>query len=118
MPGKWVTKKGSTVTQMVSGRNNVFLVESCGISVLVDAGMAYMYDNLLAKLKKHNAHPSIIALTHTHYDHTENTIKLIKEFRAKVLVHKSEALTWLRELTLKMIHSPEPNTILRETTRQ
>lgn len=91
MAGKWVTKKGSVITQMVSGRNNVFLVQSGDTSLLVDAGMSYMYDNLISKLKKLNASPGIIALTHAHYDHTENTARLKKLFNAKILIHRQEA---------------------------
>ncbi len=91
MAGKWITKKGSAVTQMVSGRNNVFLVQSGDTSMLVDAGMSYMYDNLVQKLNKLKAKPSIIALTHAHYDHAENTSRLKSLFNAKILIHKTEA---------------------------
>lgn len=89
--GKWTTKKDGITTQLVSGRNNVFLMQSGQISLLVDAGMAYMYENLVQKLHKISAKPSIIALTHSHYDHAENAARLKKLFNAKLLIHKSEA---------------------------
>lgn len=91
MPSKWITNKGSKITLVVSGRNNVFLVESQDTTLLVDAGMGYMYDNLLLKIKKTGAVPSIIALTHAHYDHAENTSRLKTYFNANVLIHLAEA---------------------------
>jgi glyoxylase-like metal-dependent hydrolase (beta-lactamase superfamily II) len=91
MPGKWTTKKGSKITLTVSGRNNVYLIESKNTIMLVDAGMAYMYKNLLSKITGLNVRPGIIALTHAHYDHAENTEKLKKHFKAKVLIHRAEA---------------------------
>ena len=91
MPSKWVTSKGSVITLVVSGRNNIFLVESQDTVLLVDAGMGYMYDNLLLKIKKTGAVPSVIALTHAHYDHVENTLKLKEHFGAGVLIHRAEA---------------------------
>lgn len=91
MAGKWTTKKDSKVTLTVSGRNNVYLIESSGTVMLVDAGMAYMYDNLIYKIGKTKVTPSIITLTHAHYDHAENTDRLRKHFTAKILIHKSEA---------------------------
>jgi hydroxyacylglutathione hydrolase len=91
MPGKWKTAKHSTVTLTVSGRNNVYLIESGKTVMLVDAGMGYMYDNLISKIKKAGVKPGIIAITHAHYDHAENTGRLKELYKAKILVHKSEA---------------------------
>lgn len=91
MPVTWKTKKGSKVTLTVSGRNNVYLIESSGCVMLVDAGMAHMYDNLLSKIAKTKVTPSVIALTHAHYDHAENTERLKRHFSAKILIHSAEA---------------------------
>ena len=91
MPGKWKTAGGSVVTLTVSGRNNVYLIESGKTAMLVDAGMGYMYDNLDSKIKKAGINPGIIAITHAHYDHAENTGRLKELYRAKVLVHRAEA---------------------------
>ena len=91
MPKTWTTAKGSKVTLTVSGRNNIYLVESGNTVMLVDAGMSYMYDNLLSKISRAKVMPSIIAITHAHYDHAENTLRLKEHFGAKVLVHSMEA---------------------------
>ncbi len=91
MSKKWTTAQNSVITLTVSGRNNVYLVESSPVIMLVDAGMGYMYDNLLSKINKSGVKPSIIAITHAHFDHAENTERLKAYFMAKVLVHKAEA---------------------------
>jgi len=91
MSKKWITTKGSVVTLTVSGRNNIYLIESGKTLMLVDAGMGYMYDNLVSKIKKAGIKPGIIAITHAHYDHAENTGRLKDLYNAKVLVHKAEA---------------------------
>jgi hydroxyacylglutathione hydrolase len=91
MPSRWTTKKGSTVTLTVSGRNNVYLIESGKTVMLVDAGMAYMYNNMLSKIRKANVSPAIIAITHAHFDHAENTDRLRKHFGARVLIHSAES---------------------------
>ena len=92
MTGKWKTAKGSSVTLTVSGRNNVYLIESGKTVMLVDAGMGYMYDNLVSKIRKAGVKPGIIAITHAHYDHAENTGRLKELYKAKVLIHKAEAV--------------------------
>jgi glyoxylase-like metal-dependent hydrolase (beta-lactamase superfamily II) len=102
MAKKWTTNKGSLVTLTVSGRNNVYLVESGGVVMLVDVGMGYMYDNLLLKIKRANVTPGIIAITHAHYDHAENTLRLKDKFNAKVLVHAAEAPNLAQAQTRKM----------------
>ncbi len=79
------------MTLTVSGRNNVYLVESLGSVMLVDAGMAYMYDNLLLKIGRAKVIPGMITITHAHYDHAENTLRLKEKFNARVLVHAMEA---------------------------
>ena len=91
MPKTWKTVKASEVTLTVSGRNNVYLVKSGQTVMLVDAGMAYMYANLVYKLNRLGARPSIIAITHAHYDHAENAYRLKELFKSKILAHKSEA---------------------------
>ena len=91
MPRSWTTQKGGSVTLTVSGRNNVYLIESGAVVMLVDAGMSYMYDNLLSKINRSGVKPDIIALTHAHYDHAENTRRLKEHFSAKVLIHAKEA---------------------------
>jgi glyoxylase-like metal-dependent hydrolase (beta-lactamase superfamily II) len=85
------TAKAGSITLIVSGRNNVYLIRSGKTSMLVDAGMTCMYANLLGKLEKLGARPGIIALTHAHYDHAENTYALKEHFKAKVLIHEDEA---------------------------
>jgi glyoxylase-like metal-dependent hydrolase (beta-lactamase superfamily II) len=91
MPSKWTTKKGSIVTLTVSGRNNVYLIQSGTTVMLVDAGMTYMYNNMIAKIKKANVTPGTIVITHAHFDHAENTAQLKSHFNARVLVHSAEA---------------------------
>jgi hydroxyacylglutathione hydrolase len=87
----WKTNSGYTISCLLSGRSNVFLLEFNGINILIDTGTGRRWDKLCSRLKKLGVKKiDYLILTHTHYDHAENSAKLKREFGAKVIVNKKE----------------------------
>src|SRR6056297_457251 len=91
---KWTTSNGTVINRVLFGRCNSFLVSSGGNHVLIDNGQS----NRLKALKKNLASLDVSAenlnlmiLTHTHFDHAENSDEVMREYRPVVLVHEDEA---------------------------
>lgn len=90
----WTTSNGTVINRVLFGRCNSFLVSSGGNHVLVDNGQS----NRLKALKKHLTRLGVTAenlnlmiLTHTHFDHAENSAEITREYRPVVMVHEVEA---------------------------
>ncbi|MFW5860782.1 MAG: MBL fold metallo-hydrolase [Spirochaetota bacterium] len=91
---RWTTSNGIVLTRVLFGRCNSFLISSGGNHVLVDNGQT----NKLKALKKHLGalgvtpeNLNLMILTHTHFDHAENSAEMVREYRPVLLVHEEEA---------------------------
>ncbi|MDD4809564.1 MAG: MBL fold metallo-hydrolase [Methanobacterium formicicum] len=89
---RWLTPGGCTVYPITKGRSNTYLVFDGDDSILVDTshrgalkGLTDKLDDLLDGRKL-----SWLVLTHSHYDHAENTAVLKERYNTRVIVHKSE----------------------------
>ncbi len=88
----WTTSNGQKITQILSGRSNVFLLTFGEKNILVDTSPTRKQKLLLEKLNSLNISKiDFLVLTHTHYDHASNSEKIKTTFGAKVIVHQSEA---------------------------
>lgn len=86
------TKSGYTITTVLSGRSNVFLLSGNAINILIDTSPGYKWKKLRTSLKELNInHIEFLILTHTHFDHAANAKKIRDEFGAKVIVNKLES---------------------------
>jgi len=88
----WHTKSGYTVSCIIRGRSNVFLVTGNGKNILIDTSPAYRWkklkkilDNL--RIKKID----YLILTHTHFDHAANASKIKNIYGVTVIVNRLEA---------------------------
>jgi glyoxylase-like metal-dependent hydrolase (beta-lactamase superfamily II) len=88
----WHTKSGFSVSCILPGRSNVFLVSGNGKNVLVDGSPGNKWRKLKDKLNNLKIKKiDYLILTHTHYDHAANASKIKKNFGALVIVNKREA---------------------------
>jgi len=89
----WKTSQNSTIRLIKVGITNCYFIESDGITILVDTGQKRRSTNLITTLNAYLAGNSLdyLVLTHTHYDHAENS-KLIKErYSPQLIVHQTES---------------------------
>ncbi|AEG17297.1 MBL fold metallo-hydrolase [Methanobacterium paludis] len=90
---KWITHGNHTISQVLEGRSNSFLISKGNIHVLVDTGRINSWKNLEEKLDciLEGDRLSALVLTHTHFDHVENAAKIKEKYNPKIITHKSEA---------------------------
>lgn len=89
---KWITTSGYKIIQILSGRSNVFLLTNGDKNILIDTGTKSMYQRLELRLNQLNVNRiDYLILTHTHYDHAENSSRIKEKYKAQVLVHRDEA---------------------------
>ena len=73
----WNTPGGYTVTRILSGRSNVFLLANGEKNILIDTSPKYKWKELEKRLKQLEVDIiDYLILTHTHYDHAENSKKI------------------------------------------
>lgn len=88
----WQTKSGYSVSNILPGRSNVFLLSGNGKYILIDGSPGYKWKELKASLNNLEIRKiDFLILTHTHYDHAENASKIKEEYGAEVIVNKREA---------------------------
>jgi hydroxyacylglutathione hydrolase len=88
----WLTKSGYSITRILSGRSNVFLLTDYEKNILIDTSPAFRWKALKTRLNNLKIIKiDYLILTHTHYDHAENTSSLKNEFGAVVIVNIREA---------------------------
>lgn len=86
------TKSGHKITQILSGRSNVFLITNGEKNILIDTGPDNMWTRLEEKLTDLSIdHIDYLILTHSHFDHAANAQKIKEKYNALVIIHKSEA---------------------------
>ena len=88
---QWSTKSGYTVTRIVTGRSNAFLLGNGAAHVLIDTGLRSTWSMLEERLKRLGVRKlDALILTHAHYDHAENANRVKRLYGAPVFIHKSE----------------------------
>jgi glyoxylase-like metal-dependent hydrolase (beta-lactamase superfamily II) len=88
----WNTPGGYKITRIIFGRSNVFLLTNGEKNILIDTSHKYMWKRLEKKLKYFKVDIiDYLILTHTHYDHAENSRKIKEKYNARIIVHKNEA---------------------------
>jgi len=88
----WYTKSGYTVSCIITGRSNVFLVTGNGKEILIDTSPAYKWKKLKKSLDNLRIKKiDYLILTHTHFDHAANASKIKSLYGATVIVNKLEA---------------------------
>ncbi|HPT15120.1 MAG TPA: MBL fold metallo-hydrolase [Bacteroidales bacterium] len=88
----WTTSSGCTITKVLSGRSNVFLLTNSSSAILIDSGIGLMWSGLRDRLLKLGIqHIDYLVLTHAHFDHVNNAKKIVDNFGAKVIIHEAEA---------------------------
>jgi hydroxyacylglutathione hydrolase len=86
------TKNGYELTQVLSGRSNVFLLIKDNENILIDTGRKAYREKLISNLRSIGIRAiDYLVLTHTHYDHAESAEFFKRNYRPKIFVHSSEA---------------------------
>jgi hydroxyacylglutathione hydrolase len=87
----WTTKSGYSIIRVLSGRSNVFLLSNQTKYILIDTSPKFMWRKLQRRLKHLNINNiDYLVLTHTHFDHSENSNRVKEKYNALVIVHKNE----------------------------
>jgi hydroxyacylglutathione hydrolase len=87
----WETKSGYRVIRILSGRSNVFLIKNREKNILIDTSPAYRWKKLEKALQKNKIdHIDYLILTHSHYDHSENALRIKESFKCPVILHRNE----------------------------
>lgn len=87
----WQTGRGATITRLLQGRSNVYLITLQGHKILVDTGGPNRQRELLNTLTRHNInYLDYLILTHTHFDHAGNANIVRQKYGARVVAHVSE----------------------------
>jgi len=90
---KWVTKRGSIIYQVLSGRCNVFLITNGRKHLLVDTGRVNKRETLFKELEKlavSDYSLTGLILTHTHFDHAENAASVKEKYKMPIIIHRAE----------------------------
>ena len=86
-------KKGYTISQIMSGRSNVFFIESGEKYFLIDTSTSSNWEKLNSTLKSMGISKiDYLILTHTHHDHAANAKRIKDNYNASVIVHQNEAV--------------------------
>lgn len=81
----WQTGKGATITRILQGRSNVYLMKYGNCKILVDTGGPNRRRELLNTLAKLSITGlDYLILTHTHFDHAGNAAVIRQNYGAKV----------------------------------
>lgn len=89
---QWITENNLTLTQVLGGRSNVFLLSNGQKKILIDTGTKGQWKKLDNRLKSLDITSiDYLLLTHTHHDHAANADKIRIRYGAYVIVQKSEA---------------------------
>jgi len=73
--------------------SNIYLISGGEKTVLVDSGIGFQADDIIASLKKmlNGRRLDVLVLTHRHYDHVGGANAIIKEFGPRTYVGKKDA---------------------------
>ena len=90
----WQTKNGSKIKLLKIGITNCYLINCKHVNILVDSGPKKKSKKVVSLLKENLQDGETLNnlfLTHTHFDHSQNTRKIKEIFNPEIIVHKSEA---------------------------
>ncbi len=90
---KWITKNGYTVCKVLGGRCNSYLIKAKDTLFLVDNGTKAVLSRLIKNIENTGNNPEKIdyfILTHTHFDHCQNTASLVSGKRSQIVISKKE----------------------------
>ena len=89
----WTTKNGYTVSPLLHGARTSYLISHNHKHVLVDVGTKNKYQELKDKLNYclNGDKLNYLILTHTHFDHVQNTSSIKEDFEPLIIVNKKEA---------------------------
>lgn len=80
------------MTQVLSGRSNVFLLSAGDKNILIDTSPGFLWKTLQKRLEKLRIESiDLLILTHSHFDHAANAARVREKYKAKVVIHRSEA---------------------------
>jgi glyoxylase-like metal-dependent hydrolase (beta-lactamase superfamily II) len=86
------TKSGQRIRQVIGGRSNVYLLTAGMRALLIDTGRTSRFGRIVSRLDRLKIDRlDAILLTHTHFDHAENTAALSERYGAKIVVQEQEA---------------------------
>ena len=100
---EWRTKSGYSVIQLLAGRSNVFLINCGQVIIMVDSGAKMQWkrlDNTLKQLQVSKV--DYLILTHTHFDHAGNAVRLKELYNPRIMVHDLEKDYLLKGENVKM----------------
>lgn len=86
---RWVTSNGTIIYRVLNGRSNAYLVCAGSTAVLVDRGTALSDSRLRRHIETARCGGSLLKyllLTHSHFDHCQNTAKIQMRKRCQVLL--------------------------------
>lgn len=87
----WSTSSGYKIIQVLSGRSNVFLLTNNLTNILVDTSSEFMWKTLQKRLNRLGIEKiDLLILTHSHFDHAANAVKIKEKYKAQVIIHQSE----------------------------
>jgi hydroxyacylglutathione hydrolase len=88
----WETRSRHVVRRVLGGRSNVFLLTSGPAQILVDTGRRRRWPVLASRLAELGIdRVDALVLTHAHFDHTENALRIRTTYGAKVIIQEAEA---------------------------
>ncbi len=85
----WKTQKGTSITRILFGRCNVYLISTATVNLLVDTGMKGEGKKLIERLSR-TGKPDAVIMTHTHFDHAGNAGLLMEKFAPQFVVQEEE----------------------------
>jgi len=89
----WSTSSGYKIIQVLSGRSNVFLLTNGQSNIIVDTSPHFKWNILQKRLETLQIDQiHLLILTHSHFDHAGNAMRIKEKYNAKVIIHHSEAL--------------------------
>jgi hydroxyacylglutathione hydrolase len=89
---QWTTRSGYKIFRVNRSRSRVYLLSNGTNTVLVDTGVSRNWRKLRKDLENLGiTHIDLLILTHTHFDHAGNAIRIKEKYGASVAVHKMES---------------------------
>jgi hydroxyacylglutathione hydrolase len=89
---QWFTSGGYRITRVNRSRSKVFLVSRGNSHILVDTGVSRNWRKLRKDLEKLNVQSiKLLVLTHSHFDHAGNALRIKEKYGARIVIHAKEA---------------------------
>lgn len=80
------------MTQVLSGRSNVFLLSNGRTNIMIDTSPGFMWKTLQKRLERLRIEKlDLLILTHSHFDHAANAARIREIYKAQVVIHRCES---------------------------